>query len=247
MAEVGKPPLQKPPDLRNTNKPSGLPVVRPPPPVRKAGIPPAFKPKKRRRSCCRLCCCFFCCFVLILIVVVLIAGGLFYLLYEPKLPIFHLESFKLLQFNVTAKQDGTYLDCRTTSRIELKNPNSKVQLIYGKTSVTISVLNRDGGEETELGTKEIEKFTQGKKNTTSLKVETVMKNCVVNDGLGTKLKKGYKNGDLKVKVEAKTGLGFVVEGWKVGPIGININCGRVKLKRVESGEIPKCSIEMLKW
>lgn len=249
MEAAGNPPLQKPPGLRDQKTQTVMPVTRPKPPPsgRKWANPPSsFHPKKRSRSCCPICCCLFCCFISIFIIFLLLVGGIFYLLYEPKLPIFRLNSFKLTQFNVTAKPDGTYLDVQTTSRIEIKNPNSKIQIAYGKTSVAISVTT-NGGDEMELGTTEIDKFTQGKKNTTNLKVNLGLKNREVNAGFANKLKKGYENGDLKVGVEVKTGLGFFVEGFKIGPLGVDINCGGVTLKKLENGDMPKCSIQTLKW
>lgn len=98
-----------------------------------------------------------------------------------------------------------------------------------------------------MGTAEIDNFTQGRKNTTNLKVESRLKNEAMNDGLVNKLKHGYKNGDLKVEVDAKSALGLVVEGYKIGPLSVNINCGGVTLKRLENGHMPKCSIQTLKW
>jgi hypothetical protein len=61
-----------------------------------------------------------------LIIVAAVALGLLYLWFVPRLPVFHLQSFRIPQFKVTAKADGTYLDARTVTRVEVKNPNGKL-------------------------------------------------------------------------------------------------------------------------
>ncbi|KAJ7951260.1 putative Late embryogenesis abundant hydroxyproline-rich glycoprotein family [Quillaja saponaria] len=234
-----KPTLQKPPGYRDPTNP-GRPIPRQP--VRKPAIPPSFRPKKKSRSCCRACCCFFCIFILILIVLFLIAGGLFYVWYEPKLPEFHLQTFRLPQLNVTVRPDGTYLNAETVTRVEVKNPNNKLGWYYDGTRFEISI-----GDDTVLGSKNIPNFSVGKGKTTSLKVETSVKNQLINDGKGKKLKSQISSKDLMVFVDVKTKAGLILEGWKVGTVEINVLCGDVKLKNLENGEMPKCTINLLKW
>ncbi|KHN35358.1 hypothetical protein glysoja_028988 [Glycine soja] len=93
--EEPKPILQKPPGYRD---PNSKPL---PPPPRKPMLTPSFQPKPKRRSCCRICCCTFCLTILILILVVVIAAALFYLIYDPSLPEFHLDSFRVPKLNFT--------------------------------------------------------------------------------------------------------------------------------------------------
>lgn len=106
-----------------------------------------------------------------------------------------------------------------------------------------------GGEAdpTELGSKGVDGFTQKRRNITSLKVETVVKNQVVDDGDGSKLKARFQSKGLVVSVEVQSGLGFIVEGLKIGPLGVKVLCGGVSLKRLESGDMPSCTINTLKW
>lgn len=243
MAEqpLKPPPLQKPPGYRDPAAP-GKPVARPL--QRKPVLPASFHPRKRRRNWCRTCCCFVFVFLLLLTLAVAIAGGIFYLWFEPKLPVFHLQSLRIPQFNVTVKPDGTYLDAGTVTRIEVKNPNGKLELYYGGTHVEVSV---GEDEDAELGRKDLEGFTQGKENTTSLKVETTVKNQLVDDGLGKRLKSGHKSKDLVVKIEAKTSVGYIVQGVKIGTVEVGVLCGGVSLKKLDSGDMPKCSIDLLKW
>jgi hypothetical protein len=58
-----------------------------------------------------------------------------------------------------------------------------------------------------LGSEDVGGFTQGKKNTTSLKVETGVRNQLVDDGEGTRLKAGFLSKDLVVHVQVR-GLGL---------------------------------------
>ncbi|GMY23824.1 NDR1/HIN1-like protein 6 [Fagus crenata] len=237
-----KPVLQKPPGFHNPGVP-----VRPGPNVvqRKPVLPQSFRPRKRRRNWGRICCRYLCVLIMILLVIVAVASTLFYLWFIPQLPVFHLQSFRIPRFNVAVKPDGTYLDAQTVLRVEIKNPNNKLSLFYQHGRVTVTV----GGEAdpTELGSKDVDGFTQKRRNITSLKVETVVKNQVVDDGDGSKLKARFQSKGLVVSVEVQSGLGFIVEGLKIGPLGVKVLCGGVSLKRLESGDTPSCTINTLKW
>ena len=240
-----KPVLQKPPGFRDQNN---IPTRSSPKPVMRTPLlPQSYHPKKRRssRGCCRSCCCFFCVLILILIVIVGVASAIFYLWFLPKTPVFHLQSFRIPRFNVTVKPDGTYLDAQTMIRVEVKNPNGKLSLFYKDIHVNVKVGPK--ADQTELGSGKVAGFTQRKGNTTSLKVETNVKNQLVDDGEGAKLKASYKSKGLVVSVEARTSLGYIVQGLKIGPLGVKVLCGGVSLKGLEDGKIPKCTINTLKW
>jgi hypothetical protein len=178
-----------------------------------------------------------------LIIVAAVALGLLYLWFVPRLPVFHLQSFRIPPFKVTSKADGTYLDARTVTRVEVKNPNGKLSFFYKKSRVAVTA----GEEDTELGSADVGGFTQEKKNTTSLKVETGVRNQLVTDGEGSRLKAGFLSKDLVVNVEVRTGVGFVVNGVRLGPLGVKVLCGGVSFNRLESGVMPKCTINTLKW
>ncbi|KAG6667019.1 hypothetical protein I3843_01G067300 [Carya illinoinensis] len=238
-----KPVLQKPPGYRDPSRPI-QPGTRPPP--RKPALPPSFKPMKRRRSCCRACCCFLCVFFLVLVVVVAVAFGLFYLWFQPRLPVFHLQSFQIPRFTVTAKADGTYLDAQTVTRVEVKNPNGKLSLFYKQSTVKVT-FSVGHEEDTEVGSKDVPEFTQGMANTTSIKVETGVKNQLVDDGEGRQLKARFHSQELVVNVEVRSGVGFFVDGLRIGPLGVKVLCGGVSLKKLETGDMPKCTVTTLKW
>ncbi|KAH7578016.1 hypothetical protein JRO89_XS01G0328900 [Xanthoceras sorbifolium] len=235
----GKPVLQKPPGYRDPTLPvHSTPKVTP----RKPVLPPAFQPKKKRRSCCRICCCCCCVFLLILILLISISLLIFYLWFDPKLPVFHLQSFSFRRFNVTEKPDGTYLDVQTLTRVEVRNPNGKLTYDYGKSEVEITTGDDD---EIDLGSTKLPGFTQAKKNTTSLKIET-KSDQLIDPGPATRLKRRQKNKDLVVKVVVRSSVGLGVGGWKMRPVGVNVICGDVSLKRLDSS-MPRCIINIFKW
>lgn len=237
-----KPILQKPPGFKDPNL-AALPVPRPP--VRKPILPsPLSQKNKKRRSCCRRCCCYLCFFVLILIVVIVAAGGVLYLLFEPKLPVLHLQSFRISKFNVTDKSDGSYLDAKTIGRIEIKNPNSKLSINFDDIEVEIGA---GEGTRIELGSTIMPSFVQSRENTTSLKIETVVSSETVDDGAGRKLNSGNRTGELVVYVEARTKIGFMVDGRRMPAVKIEVSCGGVSLKSLDRGDMPKCSLHLRRW
>lgn len=237
-----KPALKKPPGYRDPSEPF-KPVAIPPP--RKRVLPPSFRTKRKRRNWCRTCCCFLCVLIFILVIVFVVVGGIFYLWFSPKVPVFHLQSFRIPVFNVTVKPDGTYLDAHTIIRIEVKNPNSKLKVYYGRTDIKGIV-----GKGTELGQSEAAAFTQGTNNVRSLKIESSVKNQLVDDGVGTKLKNDYKKKKLKVRVVGGTSVGYVVQGWKIATVSVKVYCGGMTFKNLDGGDhnaMPKCTVNLLRW
>ncbi|XWS35859.1 hypothetical protein CRYUN_Cryun20dG0032900 [Craigia yunnanensis] len=238
-----KPVLQKPPGYKDPNSSVAQPGFRPPP--RKPVLPPSFHPKKRKSGCCRVCCCCFCVFFFILFLLIIICGAVFYLWLDPKLPGFHVQSFRISRFDVTKKPDGTYLDAATTTRLEVKNPNGKMTYYYGDTDIDVSV--GEGGDETGLGTTTVPEFTLGKQNTTSLKVQTKLSNKLVVDGVGSRLLTRYRSKTLPLNVEVRTKVGFGVAGLKIGMVGVTVKCDGITMKQLDGGDMPRCDINILKW
>jgi hypothetical protein len=69
----------------------------------------------------------------------------------------------------------------------------------------------------------------------------------VDDGEGKRLKAGFLSKDLVVHVLVRTGVGLIVNGVRIGPLDAKVLCGGVSFKRLESGVMPKCTINTLKW
>ncbi|KAJ6338375.1 hypothetical protein OIU76_007945 [Salix suchowensis] len=234
-----KPALQTPPGYRDPNFPA---KSAPRPLPTKAMLPPSFQPRKRRSRHCRLC---FCCLILLIMIAILllmIAGGLFYLWFDPKLPVFHLQSLKLSAFNITKKPDGTFLSAKMVARIEVRNPNEKIIYHFGESNVETTA----GDDEVSLGSTTLPEFTQGQQNTTSLKIETSVNNELIEDGIGSKILDQFTTKKLKVNLDVKTSIGIGAEGVKTGLLGVEVLCGGVTLKETIT-EMPRCIITTLKW
>ncbi|KFK37398.1 hypothetical protein AALP_AA4G251900 [Arabis alpina] len=249
-----KPVLQKPPGYRDPNSPSSPPPPPPPiaarpqqqQPMRKpsATIPSSFRPKKKRRNCCRFCCCFICISLILLIFLLLISTAIFYLWFDPKLPTFTLSSFRLDDFKLSDDPDGASLSATAIARVEMRNPNTKLVFYYGNTDVEMSV--GSGNDETDMGKTTVNGFRQGPKNSTSVKVETNVKNELVERGLAKRLGNKFQSKDLVINVVAKTNIGLGVGGIKIGMLAVNLRCGGVSLNKLDT-DSPKCILNTLKW
>ncbi|KAJ4836370.1 hypothetical protein Tsubulata_040533 [Turnera subulata] len=244
MAEAPQLNLKKPPGYIDPKAtPSKPPRPRPGP--GKLPVRLSFQPEKKRKKFLRICCCCVFIFLIVLILLFLIVCGLFILWFDPKLPAFHLQSFKFSSFNVTPKSDGTYLNAAAVGRVEVRNPNAMLAYRYGKSEVRVSV--GEGAGLTELGSATLAGFAQAAKSTTSLKIETKVKDGVVQDGEGPLLLRRYKSKTLKVNVGVKSSVGLQWKGLEMGMLGVQVLCGDVTLRQLGAGDMPKCVINTLKW
>ncbi|XP_006295826.2 NDR1/HIN1-like protein 6 [Capsella rubella] len=243
-----QPVLQKPPGYRDPN--NATPPPPPPPvsqqPMRKASaaMPSSFRPKRKRRSCCRFCCCCVCISLVLFIFLLLVGTAVFYLWFDPKLPTFSLASFRLDGFKLADDPDGASLSATAVARVEMKNPNSKLVFYYGNTDVEMSV--GTGNDETGMGATTVNGFRQGPKNSTSVKVETTVKNQLVERALAKRLATKFQSKDLVINVVAKTKVGLGVAGVKIGMLAVNLRCGGVSLNKLDT-DSPKCILNTLKW
>ncbi|KAG6663631.1 NDR1/HIN1-like protein 6 [Carya illinoinensis] len=231
--------LQKPPGYRDPSHPV-QPGMRPPP--RMPVLPPSFKPRRRRRSCCRVN-RLICCFLVLLLLLVALGLTVFYLWFQPSLPVFHLQSFQIPLLDVKAKTDGTYLDAQTVSTFVVNNPNRKLSLFYKQSNVAVTF----GEDETKVGSEELPKFTQKKSSTTSLKVETGVTNQRVDGEEGNRLKAGFQSKELMVKMEIRIAVGFLLDALRIGPLEMKVLCDGVSLMALEAGATHKCTLDTLKW
>lgn len=127
----------------------------------------------------------------------------------------------------------------------MKNPNGKMTYYYGDMEVDVSI--GSGVDETELGTTTVPEFSMGQHKTTSFKVETKASNKLVVDGVGKRLQARYRSKSLAVNVEGRTKAGLGVGGLKIGMVGVTVKCDGITMKQLDSGEMPRCVINMLKW
>ncbi|XP_027351027.1 NDR1/HIN1-like protein 6 [Abrus precatorius] len=233
-----KPMLQKPPGYRDPNS-------RPPPlPPRKPVLPPSFRPKhKRRRVCCRICCCTCCVIILILILAVVIAAGLFYILYNPSLPEFHLSSFRVPKLNVTNDGDAAYLDADTATRVEIKNRNAKIAWHFDQSSFEVSAQNG----ELNLGSTKVAKFKVKEKQVKELKAETKVRNQALDVRQKRKLNGVLESKALTPTVQVRTRTGVGLQGWNSATLPITVVCGGITMRQLQNGDTPRCSVTLLKW
>lgn len=232
-----KPLLQKPPGYRDPTS------QRPPFPPRKAVLPPSFRPKPKRQSCCRVCCCTFCIIILILILAVTIAAALFYLIYEPALPEFHLDSFQVPKINVTNGSDGAYLDADTAARVEVKNRSGKMTWQFSDSKLAVSADNGD----LNLGTNKVAGFAVKERGVATLKVETSVRNQALDERQRRKLKSSVESKALVPSVEVRTQTSVAFQGWHSPSISVSVVCGDVTMRQLQNGDPPLCTITLLKW
>ncbi|GKU96725.1 hypothetical protein SLEP1_g9929 [Rubroshorea leprosula] len=248
MADYRMPPqrpvLQQPPGFPGPNVPAQPPAAFARPVPRKVALPVSISPQKKSRSCCRTSCCYCCFLLLILIILIVVFGLVFFFWFNPKLPLFRIESFKILDFNVTLTPNGKYLDAQTVTQIEFRNPNEKITLYYGTMEVDVSV--GKGSDETDLGTASLPEFTQRSMNKTSLKVETKVKNQKLYGGTGERPQARLRSKNLVVNMEVQTKVGVGLSRMKLGMLGVAVKCSGT-MKELDGGTMPKCTITLLKW
>lgn len=247
MAEQAKPPvLQKPPGYRDPtarvqHAPPKPPARKPPQPV----LPISLRPtKKRKRRCCRSICCYICLLLIVIILLAAIAACCFYIFYEPRLPVFHLESIQFPLFNITSGPDGPAVKSRAVVRIEVKNPNNYLHVNYGKFEADLSA------ENVGLGTAGLAGFTQGKKNLTVVKLTAEVKGVLVgNEAAAKRLKEGVRSKGVVVWTEVRFGVGMGADRWNTARASVKVVCGGVSLKEIDNGAVPKCRVylDMFNW
>ncbi|RDY03326.1 NDR1/HIN1-like protein 13, partial [Mucuna pruriens] len=230
-----KPMLQKPPGYRDPDSKSSA--------LRKAALPPSFRPKPKRRSCCRICCCTCCIVILVLILALVIAAGLFYLIYNPSLPEFHLSSFRILKFNVSDGSDGAYLDADTAMRVEVKNRSGKMTWRFARSRVSISA---EKGE-LDLGSTNLAGFSVKEKGVAELKAETRVRDRALNERQRRRLKSVVESKALVPTLELRTKTGVALQGWNSPYLSVTVVCGDVTMRQLQNGDPPLCSITLFNW
>jgi len=236
----GQTPLRKPPGYRDPSIPIQKP--RPQPLPRKAvNLPPSFYQKKRR-SWRRTCCCCTCIVLFLLVILIIVSGALFYIWFDPKLPVVHLKTFKFTKFHVRHTDAGPALDAQSNLNVEIKNPNKNFELEYDKTR---AVLNAKNGA--NLGEQTLPGFTQKKNKVKTLKFTIKASEELLAKKDADKLINGFKNKNLVMSIEVRTGMRLKGNGWKTGTIQVNVICAGITLNQIQNGAMPKCRIKLFDW
>lgn len=244
MSEPMKP-LKKPPGYRDPS----IPIQMPPqaqahPHARNPKHPPSFyPPPRRRRNCCCRCCCYFILFLVFVILLLIVCGGIFFLWFNPKLPVFHLTSLDFTTFSVTNSPDGgSTLNAQGTLGVEIKNPNKQLKMVYGRTRLELT----GASEDVSLGTASVPGFVQKPSNVTELKVRIRSNKELLFGKSARNVGDRFKSKTLKVNAEVKTGIGIAFSGgWSAGPIGVTVRCQGLSLKQISDGTSQKCHVKLL--
>lgn len=222
--------------------PPPLPLRRPPgyrDPNAQVRHHPLLKRSKRRRARCRICCGCLCAVFLILILAAA-AGLAFYLVFQPRLPVIHVQSIQFTVFNVTAAADGPAVDAASTVTLEIKNPNQNLGVVYGSSHVLLSAVNGD----VSLGEQTVAGFSQDKDTATTLKLPLKVEREIVDGKCEEELKKGLKSKNLKLNAEIGSAIGLKHPRWTSSPVKVNIFCDGMRLS---GGSMPRCRIKLFNW
>ncbi|XP_061959723.1 NDR1/HIN1-like protein 6 [Populus nigra] len=120
------------------------------------------KPPKKRRSCCCRFLCWTLSLLLLLILVIGAVAGILYLVFQPKLPKFSIDTLQITRFNLTTNSS---LSATFNVTITARNPNKKVGVYYeGGSHISVWYTG------TNLCQGSLPKFYQGHRNTTVLNV-----------------------------------------------------------------------------
>nr|GMC86661.1 NDR1/HIN1-like protein 6 [Ipomoea batatas] len=232
MSEPIKP-LKKPPGYRDPS----IPIQMPPPSF--------YPPRRRRRNCCCRCCCYFILFLIFVILLLIVCGAIFFLWFNPKLPVFHLTSLDFTKFAVTNCPDGgSSLNAQGTVGVEMKNPNKQLKMVYGRTKVELRG-GTGGSEDMSLGKGIVRGFVQKAGNVRELKVRIWSKELLFGKS-AINVGDRFKRKTLKVNAEVKTGIGIGFSGgWSTGLIGVTVRCKGLSLKHISDATSRKCHVKLL--
>ncbi|CAN8310883.1 unnamed protein product [Cochlearia groenlandica] len=246
---LNPPALQKPPGFREQQDPSSatppgtatLPRLRP--------RPPSFYPENKRRSSrCGVLCCCVCIVVAVILLLLIIAVAVFFIWYNPKLPVIRLAAFKISNFNFSGgktNDDGwSFLTSNATAMLNFRNRNGKLTFYYGDADVAVILGEKDF--ETNLGSTKVKGFIGKPGNRTDVIIQTIVRNRQVDDPTAKRLRAELKSKRLLVKVTAKTKIGLAVGSRRFVTVDVSLKCGRVRLQTLDT-KMTKCTIKILKW
>ena len=187
----------------------GDPFQHPPDPPPLQRTIPVIHSKPPKRSCCCKCMCWTISLLVLLLVILGAIAGVLYLVFQPKLPKYSVDSLRITDFQLN--YDMT-LYAKFDMKIKANNPNKKIGIYYekgGKLSVWYT--------NTKLCQGSLPEFYQGHQNTTVLNV-VLTGQTQYGSTLMTALQEQQQKGriplDLKVDV----------------PVAIKL--GKLKLKKV---------------
>jgi hypothetical protein len=151
------------------------------------------RPPKRRNSCCR-CLCYAICFLFTLVAIIAITCGILYLVFEPRIPKYSIDSVRITNFSINADLST---NCQFAVNVSARNPNKKVGIYYldnGHLAISYSG--------TELCTGALPVFYQGHKNTTFLDVVLSRTGARLTSAVVSTLKEQQQKASIPLNLKA---------------------------------------------
>jgi len=168
------------------------------------------RPPRRRNSCCRCLCCTLC-FLFALAAIIAIACRILYLVVEPRIPKYSVDSIHITNLSINADLST---NCQFAVNVRAQNPNKKIGIYYLDNSHL--VVSYSG---TELCTGALPVFYQGHKNTTLLDVAL--------SGTGARLSSAMTSALNEQRQQASVLLNLNVDA------PIKIKLGKLKLMKIK--------------
>ncbi|GAA0169193.1 hypothetical protein Leryth_011836 [Lithospermum erythrorhizon] len=196
---------------------------------------------KKRKKCCMICgwCLIF---IIMATLLVIFIGCILLLCFVPRLPIIRLSSIQFKKLNVSHSAKGQILDSKIEIKVQVSNPNSKLQMKYARTKVSMTSMRG-----TRLGVGIITGFVQERNNVTHVKM-TLSSKVTLNRKQVRELRKAKKDDkDLDITADISTGIGTGYGSWTTGTLRVDVHCGFINLEEVEDGSTPECKVKVLNW
>ncbi|THF97163.1 hypothetical protein TEA_003293 [Camellia sinensis var. sinensis] len=179
------------------------------PPFRRT-IPVMYSKPPKRRSCCFKCFCWTTSLLILLIVIIAIVTTFIYVVFQPEIPKYSIDSMRITQFNLN---NDTSLSAVLNVNFTATNPNKKIGIYYEHGS-HISMWYAD----TQLCQGFLPKFYQSHQNVTVLDVALTGQTLNATDLLHS-MQEQQQSGsiplNLRVKVPVRINLGSLkLMKWK---------------------------------
>nr|WIW57588.1 late embryogenesis abundant protein LEA18 [Pinus tabuliformis] len=169
------------------------------------------RPPKRRNYCCRCLCCTIC-FIFALVAIIAIACGILYLVIQPKIPKYSVDSLRITNFSINA--DLT-TNCQFAVNVRARNPNKKIGIYYLDNSHL--ALSYAG---TEVCTGALPVFYQGHKNTTLLDVALSGTGARLTSAVVSTLKEQQQKASVPLNLKADVPV--KIKLWKLKSMKIKV-------------------------
>ncbi|KAH7532906.1 NDR1/HIN1-like protein 6 [Ziziphus jujuba] len=169
-------------------------------------------------SCCLNCiCCCYCWLFFLLILTAAITVAI-YVIYQPKMPNYSIDSFNVEAFNV---QSDYSLNAQFDVNVRANNPNERIAFRYGGDNYVIVMYSG-----TNLCSGKFPGFHQSEKNNTVIKVVLNGKS-EFGSGLQEALTENRRNGKIPLVVKVKVPVGVVLGRLKLRQVNVFANCSLV--------------------